>query len=821
MTRAGHRARRAAGLLGLAGALVSLHVFPALLDALYSAFIMVATCGGTALHAWTARRATGRGRRVWTMTAIGLACWAYAEVSVGVPAVLTGTAPDRSTLANVLNLGALVFAVAAMLTIPGAPRDRFARLKMLLDGLVAASALAGVVWMLVLQPLIRIKGSSPALFDIAYPVTATGVLAVGVVLLAGQPVRQRSAMTRVTAGVVVLTVGLLVEIIGMITEEAWIRPWALDGYLVAATLMVFSARAPLPDEQERVWQPAGGGLLPYVPVGGLYLCMALYMLGGRTLEAPVLWSAMIMNAGVLVRQFLALRANARLTEDLAAQRAQLVFEATHDALTALPNRSRLQTALADLARDDGAAAGPRQATAAERVAAEGVTAEAVAAGGLPAEGLATESPPTLLMIDLDGFKNVNDTLGHAAGDQLLVVIADRIRRAVKPHGSDALPVRLGGDEFAVLLRCGGAPVAVELAQDLVLSIGNPMSLDGHPATVGASIGIAAHGRAERMLHDADVALYEAKARGKGHYRLFDERLSAAVASRQNLEADLGGALGGDQLTLEYQPMVDLMTDETPRCEALLRWNHPTRGRLTPDEFLTAAQHVGLLPALDRWVLRTAAAQVAAWRRSGPDFADYAVSVNASAAYLASGTLPRDVRQAMDTHGLPGSALIVEVTEGSLIVNLEGVAGLLSELRELGVRIALDDFGVGYSSLTYLRQLPVDVVKLDRSFTRELGSAPEAVVLVDGVLDLAYRLGLETVGEGVETEEQATQLRALGCRYGQGFWFGAPRPPNDARPPQAGDGVIAPPAASAVRPVSPAEVGTGPVSAAARRPEAAR
>ncbi|GAA0245736.1 putative bifunctional diguanylate cyclase/phosphodiesterase [Cryptosporangium japonicum] len=775
MARAGRPVGRAVAVLVLLGVLICLHVPAIPTDALYSAAIMLLTCGGAVVHGWRARTARGRGRRVWVTTTLGLACWAYAEVSVGIPAVATGTAPDRTLLANVLNLSAMVFTVVAMLSIPGAPRDRFARLKMLLDGVVAATALAGVVWMLILEPLIRVKGSSPAFIDLAYPVGATGVLAVGVVLLAGQPIRQWSAMTLITTGVTLLTVGLLVEIGGEITGDGWILPWALDAYVVAATLLALSALAPLPEDTERGWQAAGGGLLPYVPVGVLYLTASGYMLTGRALEPPVMWAMMVMTAGVLVRQFLALQSNARLTADLAAQRAKLVFEATHDALTALPNRAMLQRALAAL---------PGATRAGDRP---------------PPDG-----PPTLLMIDLDGFKSVNDTLGHAAGDQLLVVIAERIRSAIEPLGDVALPVRLGGDEFAVLLHSGGAPVAVELAQDLVLGIGTPMSLDGHPATVGASIGIAAHGRSDRMLHDADVALYEAKARGKGHYRLFDERLSAAVAARQSLEADLGGALGGGQLSLVYQPLVDLMAEEAPRCEALLRWDHPTRGRLAPDEFLTAAQHVGLLPALDRWVLGTAIAQVAAWRQTEPEFV---VSVNASAAYLASGTLPRDVRRAMEKHDLPGSALIVEVTEGSLIVNLEAAAGLLRELRELGVRVALDDFGVGYSSLNYLRQLPVDVVKLDRSFTSELGTGPDAVILVDGVLDLAYRLGLETVAEGVETEEQASQLRDLGCRYGQGFYFGPPAPPAEL-PPRI--------AKVTAQPVNPGVAGP-----AGRRPEAAR
>ncbi|GAA3398415.1 putative bifunctional diguanylate cyclase/phosphodiesterase [Cryptosporangium minutisporangium] len=798
MACAGRPVRTLAGWLLFAVVLVSLHVWPERAAALYSASIMLITACGTILHGTTAWRSTGRARRVWSMAAVALGCWAVTEISVGVPTVATGDPPTPSLAANLLNLVGLVCAVIAMLLIPGAPRDRFGRLRMLLDGVVAAAALSGVVWMLVLNPLIEGAGSVPSPFLMAYPVAATGVLAVGVVLLAGQPVRWTTAVTRVTAGVVALTLSLLLEMMSAVADQPWLYALSLDGYLIAAALLALAARAPLPDDQERIWQPAGAGmLLPYAPVAALFLTAAGFTAAGQTLDPPATGSALIMTAAVLARQLLALRANARLTEDLAAQRAQLIFEATHDALTALPNRARLQAALADLAQAEG---DPDP---------DGTAATSV-------------QQSSLLMIDLDGFKSVNDTLGHATGDQLLVVVADRIRRAVAAHGEDALPVRLGGDEFAVLRRGGGAPAAVELAQDLVLSIGTPMSLDGHPATVGASIGIAAHGRAERMLHDADVALYEAKARGKGHYRLFDERLSAAVAARRSLEADLGGALGGEQLALEYQPVVDLMSGEAHRCEALLRWNHPTRGRLTPDHFLTAAQNVGLLPALDRWVLGTAAAQVATWRRVDPE---YAVSVNASAAYLASGTLPRDMRRVLETHGLPGSALTVEVTESSLIANLDATAGLLAELRELGVRVALDDFGVGYSSLTYLRQLPVDVVKLDRSFTRELGTGPDAVILVDGVLDLAYRLGLETVAEGVETDEQADQLRALGCRNAQGFRFGPPRPPDDTHPPAAGDGVapdrgLHPVDVDPVEAVDAVDVLT-PVSPADRRSEAAR
>ena len=713
-----------------AAAELSLVLWPAHTIALYSVFIMLTTTGGAVLHAVTARRSTGHARRVWTITAIGLACWAYSEISVGIGAVLTGVAAPRGPLANILTLGALIFAVAGMLAIPTAPRSFTGKLRMLFDGLIAAAALMGTAWILVLRPLTRVEAMSTAILDLSFPIVAVGVLAVGLVLLAGQRLRQRNAMTAITGSVVVLTAILLLEIAENAIGLPALRPYVLGGYVAAALLMALAARAPMPTGGERAWQPSTtiGSALPYLPVALFSAVAGVFLVAGRALDNEMIASGAIMVAAVFGRQFIELRLNAGLTRELAEERSRYAAEAAHDALTGLPNRAALTNALA------------------------------------------VPGPATLLLIDLDGFKSINDTLGHGAGDELLRIVAGRLWTAA---GTQALPSRLGGDEFALLLRGSALGEARALAQTVLASFSQPMRLDGYPAAVSASIGIATcEDDAHRLLHRADLALYDAKHHGKGAYRVFDEALSALVEERRHLQAELALAIGQGQLEVLYQPVVELATGESHAAEALVRWRHPERGLLAPDTFLPAAQDAGLLAEIDRWVLTTATAQLAVWRATDPA---YTIAVNFSVAYLVSGRVVDDVRAVLARHALPGPALTVEVTETSLIADLDAAARTLAELRGLGVRVALDDFGVGYSSLTYLRTLPVDIVKIDRSFVREIGLNPQAGILVAAVLGLVNGLGLDCVAEGVEEPEQVTQLLALHCRRAQGYLFARPQP----------------------------------------------
>ncbi|MBM2623901.1 bifunctional diguanylate cyclase/phosphodiesterase [Actinoplanes sp. LDG1-06] len=712
---------------------LGLHVGGTTMIVIYSCAMMLVTCAGSALHAVAAWRSRGRARTVWSTTAVGLACWAYAEISVGVPAVQTGIADGRGTLATIFNLGALVLAVVAMLTIPTAPRTAVGKVRMVLDGTVAASALLGTAWMLVLAPMIKVSGGlSNAVVDLAYPVAAVALLAISLVLLAAQPARRATAMSAISGGIVVLTATLLVEVVGQVLDQGWLRPWVLGGYVAAAALMSVAPLVPLPARQETpTARTAASPVLPYAPVAVYVVVVAAQTTSGHALDPEVVWAALLMVVAVLGRQFLALRANAALSRDLAAQRERFAYDAAHDSLTGLANRAGLQSAL-ETVRENA----------------------------------------SLLLIDLDDFKIVNDTLGHAAGDDLLRLTADRIRQVTADHGEDAFPVRLGGDEFAVLLHSGGAVRGSEVAAAIVERLGEPTQLHGRRTAVRASIGVApaAPGSdAQSLLRDADIALYQAKELDKGGWRLYDEQLDATIQARRSLRDELAHALrSGGRLRLEFQPIVDLATGAVVSSEALVRWDRPGHGTVAPGDFLPVAHEAGLMPALDRWVLTTALAAT-------PSAAAVPVHVNVSAEYLAGGTVLDDIRRALADTGRPPSALTLEVTETALIGNLDATAQLLQSVRDLGVRVVLDDFGVGYSSLTYLRRLPVDGLKIDRSFIQELHRDREATVLIQTIMTLIHGLGLDCVAEGVETEAQAAALRELGCPQAQGFLYGHPAP----------------------------------------------
>ncbi|WP_153040500.1 bifunctional diguanylate cyclase/phosphodiesterase [Actinoplanes sp. TFC3] len=705
---------------------MGLYALPASSVVLYSLCMMVATTAGALVHLTYAVRSHGHARRVWTITGLGLACWAFAEISVGITAAGTGYAPPRSTLATVINVAAFGFAVAGMLSIPTAPRGAAGKLRMVFDGLVAACALMGAVWVLLFDPLSQIESPSSAVIDLSYPVLAAGVLAIAMVLLSGQSLHRRTAMRVVTGGVVLLTVTLLVEVIGNVFGIGWLIPAVHGGYIASAGLLALAPLAPLPQGAERTWAPASqfGNVVPYVPVVIFIGIGMTFVLQGRSFDIETVLAVVMLVVAVFGRQFVELRLNAALSRSLAAERERFAHEAAHDALTGLANRHKLTTELA------------------------------------------REPVSALLLVDLDGFKAVNDTLGHSAGDELLVTVAQRLREAV---GEDGLPARLGGDEFAVLIRHGDVGDARAMARAILDRLAEP----GLPAVVGASVGIATVAGAEdrdHLLHEADMAMYEAKNNGKGTYRVYDRELAVLAEQRRRLQAELAVALAEGQLFVAYQPVVDLASGASHAAEALVRWEHPVRGPIPPDDFLPTAEDAGLLVEIDRWVLTAAAAQLAEWRRTDPA---YTIAVNLSVAYLVSGRVVEDVRAALREHDLPGEALTVEVTESSLIADLDAAATTLREVKALGVRISLDDFGVGYSSLTYLRKLPVDVVKIDRSFVRELAWDNKAKVLFKAVLDLVHALGLTCVAEGVEEPRQLGQLLAMGCARGQGYLFSPP------------------------------------------------
>ncbi|WP_436532417.1 diguanylate cyclase domain-containing protein [Actinoplanes sp. HUAS TT8] len=677
------RAYRTIGWLVPAFALLAMLVFPRQASRVYAVLMITATVGGTVLHAVFARR-----QRFWALTATALGCWAYAEVSVGLKAIAVGVAPGRNVVANLINLAALVLAVVAMLALPTAPRTRAGRTRMALDGTVAASALVGVAWALVLGPMTRLEGVRSAIFDLAYPVLAVAVLALALIIMSGA--KGAGALRAITGGVLVVSLTLLIEVVGQVAGAGWMRPYVLTGYVTAAGLLAVAPLFPLPARGEREWRPRGlfSDLLPYLPVFGLGVVCIAPTLAGHRLESPLLWIGSVTVAALLARQFAALRGNAALTRELAA-------EAVHDSLTGLPNRALLHASLgtADL----------------------------------------------LMMLDLDGFKQVNDTYGHAAGDQLLITIGQRLRVA------DGLVARLGGDEFAILLRGKTMAEAEQLAATLLRACAEPVPIDDRAAQVAASIGIAERDPqrpAEHLLHDADLALYQAKNQGRGRFRRFGAELAAVERDREQFTADLVAAHRAGEFRLVHLPEIDIATGAILGVEARPYWRDQDLS-----DFEQAITEAGLLPSVERGLLDTALDQ----HRAG------GVSVRLSAAYLASASAVDDIRTALTRHDVAAQALTIRVVE------VGDAAPALRSLRDVGVRVCLDRFGAEPVPVAELRELPLDGIRLDPRF---LADPPVLAAL----LALVHGLGLSSAADGVTGEPEAARLRALGCARASGPLF---------------------------------------------------
>jgi diguanylate cyclase (GGDEF)-like protein/PAS domain S-box-containing protein len=390
-----------------------------------------------------------------------------------------------------------------------------------------------------------------------------------------------------------------------------------------------------------------------------------------------------------------------------------------------------------------------------------------------ARGRRHEAPFAVYFIDLDRFKNINDTLGHSAGDDLLKAMAARLRRAVREND---LVARLGGDEFVVLLEGdAGAADLTTIAQMLLTAIAEPMTIHEHRFLVTGSIGIAlfpTDGQdAATLLKHADAAMYLAKERGKNNVQFYTSELAEMAARHFELESALQLALSRKELLLHFQPKIDIASGRMVSVEALLRWNHPTRGLVPPLDFIPLAEERGLIVPIGRWVIQAACRQIRDWRAQG--ITPPPVAVNLSARQFASETLVADIREAMAENGAAPADLEVELTESVLMADPDRANEVLQELHVMGVRISIDDFGTGYSSLSYLKRFPAQTVKIDRSFIHGLPTDADDLAITEAVIAMAHSLGLNVVAEGVETAEQLASLRALGCDEAQGFLLGRP------------------------------------------------
>jgi diguanylate cyclase len=630
--------------------------------------------------------------------------------------------------------------LAGILCFPVARRSRVERARMALDMAVVAIGGSALVGYVLLGPIIASSGGSTTLqtvVSIAYPV-GDMVLFLGLAMLLRQTIPSAQGSLRF------LTVGLLLFAAGdlvcgyMTLHSNYQGGDPVDTlWMVAVSCLAVAAAGQAPVAARPQGAPSGSvDRVSWLPYGAVVAAFVVLLISERS--EPVFpgitltLAALALTTLVASRQFLAQR-------DLVDAQGELRHQALHDALTGLPNRALV------LDRAEQMLARARR----------------------------QHAPVAALYVDIDGFKHVNDTLGHAAGDALLKTVAARLSSVMR--ASDTVG-RLSGDEFVCLLDSADLDASPELVAERILEVLR-LPIDLHtsgkrPVSITASIGIARGGRdnADDLLRDADIALYQAKEAGKNRSRLFESSMHTVANDRALLELDLHDALDGEQFFLLYQPTLDLEYERMTGVEALLRWQHPTRGVIPPDVFIPIAERTGLIVPIGRWVLDQACAQAAAWHGQGHELG---MAVNVSTRQLEHDAFIGEVAEALRTSGLDASTLTLEITETTLMRDPDAASKRLNELKALGVRLAIDDFGTGYSSLAYLRQFPVDAIKIDRSFISGLAASAESTALIHTLVQLGKTLGLQTLGEGIEEAPQLHALQREHCDLGQGFLFARP------------------------------------------------
>ncbi|HXX90839.1 MAG TPA: EAL domain-containing protein [Acidimicrobiales bacterium] len=701
-----------------------------------------------------ARRAQGRRRAGWIWVGASALSWAVGETLWCWFTYADGNTNPFPSLADVGFLGAVPTVVIGVWLLGFDRGQWWTGIRDGLDGLVMAGSLMFVSWMTALGAAFHGsgEGSLAWVLSLTYPISDVVVATVVLATLARAQGHRRRQLALLAAGLLSMAVSdsgfaYLSAVNGSadVLDTGWIA-----GYL----LMALAALLPENPRPGRFSEMTVGAtaqmVLPYSVLGIAGVAAVVRIAGGGQFDAVLFALGVGTTVLVMVRQLLTMVENGRLTDRLEAtvtelrdRETELAHQAFHDSLTGLANRAlfgdRLDHALA------------RRARAGRRLTA-------------------------VMVCDLDDFKVVNDTLGHEPGDVLLRAMAERLRASARAEDTVA---RLGGDEFAVLLEdLRTAEEVHQVARRMTRALAEPVVVGLQSMTATVSIGIAFAGRGDEssqtLLRDADIAMYEAKAAGGNCHRVFQPHMLDDVVARLDLKRDLRALSSApDQLELHYQPIVDLGSAQVAGVEALMRWRHPERGLLLPGAFIETAETTGLIVPLGLAALRAACRQAAEWHAAGVGCPS--VAVNLSARQLEDPDIVRSVRGALDEHGLAPDALTLEITESMTLNGAQSSIERLQHLKAIGVRLAIDDFGSGYSSLEYLRQLPVDALKIDRAFTVHVAENAGAAVLLDAMVRLAHTLGLVTVVEGIETAAQLDTVRSIGADQAQGFFVAEPVP----------------------------------------------
>ncbi len=674
---------------------------------------------------YAARSAEGRLRAAWTALASGLTAWTIGEVIWTYDELVLGEIPFPS-IADAFFLLFPVGAGIALLLFRNR-RGEGSDIRALLDGFIVAASLFVISWVLVLSRIY--ESTSTSTFDfvllVAYPLSDLVLLTLAAIVLVSAPAGQRVPITLITLGLACMAVAdsayayLSVQddySSGYPTDIGWVAG------LLLLTVAATTGRFELDDERAVDEVPGWASVwLPLAPVLAAGMTLILSRSDARS-SVPVTVAGFLVVISVLVRQFIAVRENRRLIAAVAAQ-------AFRDPLTGLANRGLFQDRLAhalQMRERYGTAVG-------------------------------------VMVLDLDDFKLVNDNLGHLAGDELLTMVGQRLSDIVRPGDTVA---RLGGDEFAILVE-GGAEQSQVSAQRVRAAFDVPITLEGHDLLVRPSLGLAVAAvdqavSSDDLLKQADLAMYAAKRSARSP--------APGGGEAVQLLGELRRAVEQGELSLLYQPQFGLRTKQMVGAEALVRWLHPQRGLIAPDEFLPLVRGHQLMDSITEFVLNQALDDARRFAEAGIDLP---VAVNLSTTAVAIPDLPQRIEKALAARKLAASALVVEITEDLFLEDSTTARRILLSLREKGVRIAIDDFGSGYSALWYLRDLPVDKVKLDRSFVAPIASDPKAAAVARAVIDLAHVLLMTTVAEGVEDEQTAQLLQRYGCDVVQGYLYSPP------------------------------------------------